>query len=299
MAISRRGFLAGGAAAVTAYRLGPIWAEERSARAGRCVLAECETVFFGASAFAVAASSRNPEKCIMIERGLSPAAEFSGALLPNALTEAVSDSAKDIRAAIEKENLAANGLYHTPPVSDIVSGFILRKRLNIFLNAEIASVRRVSGGYEVRVVGSDGFSAVRCRRIVDTMPCAWQQSGMDAVENRYLAAALVGRVKRPLSDFPVQGGELHPGAFDGETYFRVRLPPDFGWTRARLKLHETFEAFSSLAGCPFKMGAEATEFGYTYRSPAISKRIDENWDWLPGARHRDLMAALNGGASWS
>jgi hypothetical protein len=47
------------------------------------------------------------------------------------------------------------------------------------------------------------------------------------------------------------------------------------------------------------MGAEATEFGYTYRSPAISKRIDENWDWLPGARYRDLMAALNGGASWS
>jgi hypothetical protein len=299
MSISRRGFLAGGGAAAMALRFGPIWAEEKSTRAGLRVLAECETVFFGASAFAVAASSRDPERCIMIDRGLSPASEFSGALLPNVLTEDVSSSAKEIRAAIERENLAANGLYHTPPVTDIVSGFILKKKLNIFLNAEILSVRRVSSGYEVEVIGSDGLSILRCRRILDTTPQAWRELGMDALESRYLSAALVGKAKRPLSDFSVKDGELHPGALEGETYFRVKLPVEFGWTRARLKLHETFEAFASLPDCPFKMGAEATEFGYSYHSQEVSKRIDENWDWLPGARYRDLMAALNGGELWS
>lgn len=299
MTTDRRSFITGTGAAAMALRFGPIWAAEPVSRGNLRVLAECKTVFFGASAYAVAAASLDPAGCVIIERNLSPAAEFSGALLPNVLTDAVSEAAKEIRAHIEAEGLAAGGRCHTPPVSDVVSAFILKKKINVFFNAEITAVRPVAGGYEVQVIGSDGRSAVRCGRIVDTTPYAWKDAGADQIEAKHLSAALIGDAGGGLSGFSVPGGELHPGALEGETYFRVRLPHDAGWTAARLKLHETFEAFAASGRCPFKMGAEATEMGYVYRSPDPAKRMGKNWDWTPGARWPDLMAALNGGASWS
>jgi hypothetical protein len=299
MAISRRNFISGSGAAAAALRFGPIWADDVKYDGKARILAECETVFFGASAFAVAAASCRSSKCVIIERNLSPAAEFSGALVPNILTEPSSAAAKDILSVIKSEGLAANGLCHTPPVSDVVSQFVLRKKINLFLNAEITAVDRKGGMYEVGVIGSDGRSVVRCQRIVDTTPCAWRDAKSDAVKAKYLAAALVGSSDRELSRFSVQGGELLPGALAGETYFRIQLPPKTDWTEARLKLHETFEKFAASPGCPFKMGAEATEFGYVYDSPTVAKKIAENWDWLPGLRYSDLVSALDGGALWS
>jgi hypothetical protein len=299
MAIGRRAFIAGSGAAGLALRFGPIWAQEVKKRDGVHILADCDTVFLGASAFAVAAASIKPANSLIIERNLSPASEFSGALQPNVLAGEESDVAREIRAHIEAEGLAAQGLCHTPPISDIVCSFILKKKINIFLNAEIIAVRSRNGGYEIRLIGSDGHSAVRCRRIVDTTPSAWKDAGLNEIQAKYLSATLIGNPQCELSRFASQDWELFTGALEGETYFRVRLPHNIGWTDARLRLHETFERFRASNGGCFKMGAEATEFGYAYHLPKVVKRIGVNWDWIPGAQYANLIAALNGGASWS
>lgn len=299
MTINRRSFISTGCAAAAAFRLGPIWAKEPVRGKGLRVLAECDNVFLGASAFAVAAASRNPSQCVIVERNLSPAAEFSGALLPNVLSPGHSEAARDILGRIESEGLASRGLCHTPPVSDVVCAFAIRRKINIFFNAEITAIRPTAGGYELRVIGSDGHSALRCRRIVDTTPCAWRDAGVHAIKAKFLSAALIGRNNADLSRFSARDWELHPGALEGETYFRIRLPRDAGWTAARLRLHDAFGEFSSSAGNIFKMGAEATEFGYEYGSPDAGRQIGKDWQWIPGARYPDLASAIDGGASWS
>ena len=297
MLLNRRDFLSGSGAIAATLRFGPIWAESHPRRHGLRVLAECDCVFFGASAFAIAAAASNPG-CVIIERGLSPGAEFSGALLPNRIAQQPQgEVAQEIFNLVKAEGLYADGLVHTPPVADVLSEFIRKKAVNIFLNAEITAVRPADGGYEIRILGSDGHSAVRCRRIVDTTPLAWRDAAQESVTAKYLSAALVGGKKEDIKKFASQGFVIYDGALDGESYFRIKLKSDASWSEARLELYESFEAFSASGDCPFRLGAEATEFGYEYSMS--SREIAQNWRWMAGAAFPDLISALDGGALWS
>ena len=131
----------GGLGGVVPYRPDLAQTPKRSL-SGIPVVAECETVFLGASAYGARAAFKNPAKTVVLEQSLMLVPEFSGALLPNVLTAAEGEIATLVRERIEKEGLSGNGRYHAPPVSDVMSALVMHRKANLFLNANVADIRR-------------------------------------------------------------------------------------------------------------------------------------------------------------
>ena len=295
MNLRRRTFIASAAASAASFRIGPIWAQTpKRSLSGIPVVAECETVFLGASAYALGAAFKNPAKTVVLEQSLMLVPEFSGALLPNVLTAAEGEIATLVRERIEKEGLSGNGRYHAPPVSDVMSALVMHRKANLFLNANVADIRRAGRGFAVEIIGPDGYSSIAAERVIDTMPTAWRDAGAKAIKEKFFAAPLVGKPKGDLGRFATDKREVVPGALPGENILKVRLAADTDWHNARLALYDAFEKMVA-EDDTFSIGGEATALGHLYREARTQAAHLPGIVWHPGAQYPDLMNALTAG----
>lgn len=295
MDLRRRTFLVSAAASAASFRIGPIWAQNPGrSPSGIPVIAECETVFLGATAYALGASLKNPAKTVVVEQSLMLMPEFSGALLPNVLCAAETEIAAAVRERIEKENLQGNGRYHAPPVSDVVSALVLFRKANLFLNANVADIQKTDNKFVLDIIGMDGYSRIIAERVVDTTPTAWRNAGAKAIKEKFFAAPLVGSYSGDLGRFATDRWSVVPGALPGETIFKVRLAADSDWCDARLELYAAYEKMLA-KDKTFCIGGEATALGHVYRESRADSTFIPGVAWHPGAQHPDLMNALSAG----
>ncbi len=300
MTINRRHFLTGAAMAAAFGRFGPIWAAagQPSGNETPATIAECETLFFGASSHACARAWAKPDRTVILESSLLTVGEFSGALSPVELTTPRCEAAKAFVRRMEKEGLVANGKYHAPPVSDVIVTELLDRQANFFFNGTLVDVTRSDGRFCALVSGADGLNRIVANRIIDTTPVGWRDYGAGRIREKFLCAPLFGNPNGTTDSLRGEGYETFAGALPGEMTLKVKLAADADWHTARLKLYETYERFASGHGSGWQIGGEATQLGVVYwTTERISETTPDGILWHPAAQYPDLVSAFEEGAA--
>ena len=263
----RRGFLKAASAGALALSFDPaLFAAAMSGKYGP------KTLVFGGTAFGLGVAVANPGRCVVIERSLHLAPEFSQVGDWGELGEAASEQGKALAEAIRSVGLVTDGRLELPPLSDFLHHYAAEKGVPFFCCTELVSFKSSADACRAVVCGggSAGVCEVEAASLLDTSSVGWRDCGLGEVESRTFAAVtLSGHVS-------------------------VTLPANATRREARLKLWEKIQ--------PLKGGekplAEVNELGTVYRRESggtIKKKIDGNWTWIPSAQFPTFMSAFEEG----
>ena len=231
-----------------------------------------KTLVLGGTAFGLGTALANPGRCVVIERSLHLAPEFSQVGDWGELGEAATEQGKALAEAIRSVGLVSDGRLELPPLSDFLHQYAAEKGVSFFCCADLVSFKRNANSCRAAVCGggSSGLCEVEADSLLDTTSIGWCDCGLGEVESRtFSAVTMSGLVS-------------------------VTLPANATRREARLKLWEKIQ--------PLKGGdkplAEVNELGTVYRRKsggAIKKTVDGNWTWIPSAQFATFMSAFEEG----
>lgn len=254
-------------------------------------------VVIGASAFACGMALANPSRVFIIERGIHVAPEYSLSYSPMEAGIPTMEVSREIgKGASESGILSGNKLHH-PPLSDYLATFLAQRKLNMLMHTEVIECRTVAGRSEVTLHATDGRTTLDANRIIDTTPLGWKNSGLSFLRSKALSATLRGELAEEKLK-AISTTAISKGVFPDEWLFRVEMPADFDWHKARLMLQSKWQ--EQQADLPdFKLLAEAGEFSYHYNSNEILCKRNNLGYWIPGAQFSNLIAAIEEGLKWN
>ncbi len=231
-----------------------------------------KTLVLGGTAFGLGTALANPGRCVVIERSLHLAPEFSQVGDWGELGEAATEKGRALAEAIRSVGLVSDGRLELPPLSDFLHKYAAEKGVPFFCCTDLVSFKRNANACRAVVCGggSSGVCEVEAASLLDTSSVGWRDCGLGEVESRTFAAVtLSGLVS-------------------------VTLPANATRREARLKLWEKIQ--------PLKGGdkaiAEVNELGTVYRRKSggtIRKKVDGNWTWIPSAQFPTFMSAFEEG----
>ena len=231
-----------------------------------------KTLVLGGTAFGLGVAVANPGRCVVIERSLHLAPEFSQVGDWGKLGDAAPEQGKALAEAIRSVGLVTDGRLELPPLSDFLHQYAAEKGVSFFCCADLVSFKRNANACRAVVCGggSSGLCEVEAASLLDTSSIGWRDCGLGEVESRNFAAVtLSGLVS-------------------------VDLPANATRREARLKLWDRIK--------PLKGGdkaiAEVNELGTVYRRKAggtIKKKVDGSWTWIPSAQFVTFMSAFEEG----
>lgn len=231
-----------------------------------------KTLVLGGTAFGLGVAVANPGRCVVIERSLHLAPEFSQVGDWGELGEAASEQGRALAGAIRSAGLVSDGRLELPPLSDFLHQYAAEKGVSFFCCADLVSFKRNANVCRAVVCGggSAGVCEVEAASLLDTSSVGWRDCGLGEVESRTFAAVtLSGHVS-------------------------VTLPANATRREARLKLWEKIQPLKG----DDKPLAEVNELGTVYRRKsggAIKKKVDGNWTWIPSAQFATFMSAFEEG----
>ena len=231
-----------------------------------------KTLVLGGTAFGLGVAVANPGRCVVVERSLHLAPEFSQVGDWGELGEAATERGRALAEAIRSVGLVSDGRLELPPLSDFLHQYASEKGVSFFCCTELVSFRRGPSACRAVVCGggSSGMCEVEAASLLDTTSTGWRDCGLGEVESRTFAAVTMSGL------------------------FSVALPASATRREARLKLWDMAE---QLKGGE-KPLAEVNELGTVYRRKAggtIRKKVDESWTWIPSAQFPTFMSAFEEG----
>ena len=231
-----------------------------------------KTLVLGGTAFGLGVAVANPGRCVVIERSLHLAPEFSQVGDWGELGEAVTGQGKALAEAIRSVGLVTDGRLELPPLSDFLHQYVAEKGVSLFCCTDLVSFKRNANACRAVVCGggSSGMCEVEAASLLDTSSIGWRDCGLGEVESRTFAAVtLSGHVS-------------------------VTLPANATRREARLKLWDKIKALKG----DDKVLAEVNEPGTVYRRKSggtIKKKVDGSWTWIPSAQFATFMPAFEEG----
>ncbi len=235
----------------------------RLAGAGGCVLFSAraaraaavgggKTVLVGATARACGMALAHPETTLILESGLHPAPEFTLSLDPETAGTPVSATGRALADALARDGiLSEDGRLYHQPMGYALASFLAARGVTILYAAAYAGREPAPDGVRVTAVGYDGPATFTACRVLDTRPGR--------------ALALTGVLARE-------------GASTETRLFRVALPPDADWTRARFALHDAWAARQGeFPG--FRLVAEAGAIKRASGFPDFFSAFEEGLKW--------------------
>ena len=224
-----------------------------SARAVRAAAADGgKTVLVGATARACGMALAHPETTLILESGLHPAPEFTLSLDPETAGTPVSATGRALADALVRDGiLSEDGRLYHQPMGYALASFLAARGVTILYAATYAGREPAPDGVRVTAVGYDGPATFTARRVLDTRPGK--------------ALALTGVLARE-------------GTSTETRLFRVALPPDADWTRARFALHDAWTARQNeFPG--FRLVAEAGAIKRASGFPDFFSAFEEGLKW--------------------
>lgn len=97
----------------------------------------CETLILGGTAFACGMASRNPEKCLILERGILLIPEFASALHPVSFSAPRTETGKRICRELERRSIVRGEKVHPPPLSDYFVHWMHQQKCRLLFNSEL------------------------------------------------------------------------------------------------------------------------------------------------------------------
>lgn len=231
-----------------------------------------KALVFGGTAFGLGAALANPGRCVVIERSLHLAPEFSQVGDWGELGEAATERGRALAEAMKSAGLVSDGRLELPPLSDFLHQYASEKGVSFFCCTELVSFRRGPSACRAVVCGggSSGLCEVEADSLLDTTSIGWRDCGLGEVESRTFSAVTMSGL------------------------VQVTLPANATRREARLKL---WDRVGQLKGGE-KPFAEVNELGTVYRRKSggtISKKVDGDWTWIPSAQFATFMSAFEEG----
>ncbi len=258
----------------------------------------CETLILGGTAFACGMASRNPEKCLILERGILLIPEFASALHPVTFSTPRTEAGKRICRDLERRGIVRGEKVHPPPLSDYFVHWMHQRKCRLLFNSELIELVREGDGLSAEIFCIDGLNSIHARRVIDTTAEGWRNRGREFIQEKALCAAVCGR----LSHLPAKGemrcASFMPGSLPGELLLCVELPADATWHEARLRLHDIFLHLQKRN--PYiSLGGEASCMVYEYEDGGQLHRTTEDGIlWIPSAQYKDPVTAFEEGLQW-
>ena len=265
--LGRRDFLKGASAGALSLSFAPSLfaaAMEPSPRPKALVL--------GGTALGLGVAIANPGRCVVVERGLHFAPEFSQVADWGELGEPTTETGRAMAEAIKAAGLVTDGRLELPPLSDFLHQYVSEKGVAAFCCAELVSFKRQANACRAVVCGggSSGLSEVVAAKLVDTTSVGWRDCGLGEIESRTFSA------------------------FTPSGLVSVSVAADATRRDARLRL---WERIGGLKGADRAI-AEANELGTNYRRKGggtIRRTVDETRTWIPSAQFGTFMSAFEEG----
>ena len=258
----------------------------------------CETLILGGSAFACGMASRDPGKCLILERGILLVPEFASAQYPLSVSSPRTQTGKQILRELERRGIVSGKKIHPPPLSAYFIRWMHEKKCRLLFNSELIDVTRSGKDTSAEIFCIDGQNTIRAEQIIDTTAEGWRNRGRDLIRGKALCAAVCGTI----SHLPA-GGELRCASFStghlpGEHLLRVDVPADATWHEARLRLHDIFR-YLQKRNPRLALGGEATFLVYEYEDAGtIRRRMEDGILWIPSAQYKDPVTAFEEGLQW-
>lgn len=231
-----------------------------------------KVLVLGGTALGLGVAIANPGRCVVVERGLHLAPEFSQVADWGELGEPTTEAGRAMAEAIKSAGLVTDGRLELPPLSDFLHQYAAEKGVPLFCCAELVSFKRSANACRAVVCGggSSGLSEVVAAKLVDTTSVGWRDCGLAEVESRSLSA------------------------FTASGLVSVSVAADSTRRDARLKLWEKVGST--------KVVAEANELGTVYGGKgggAVRKKVDGSWTWIPSAQFPSFISAFEEGLKCS
>lgn len=231
-----------------------------------------KALVLGGTAFGLGVAVANPGRCVVIERSLHLAPEFSQVGDWGSLGDASTEMGGALAEAMKSAGLVSDGRLELPPLSDFLHQYAAEKGVSFFCCTELVSFRRGPSACRAVVCGggSSGMCEVEAASLLDTTSTGWRDCGLGEVESRTFAAVTMSGL------------------------VSVALPASATRREARLKLWDKVEQPKGGE----KPLAEVNELGTVYRRKAggtIRKKVDEGWTWIPSAQFPTFMSAFEEG----
>ena len=235
-----------------------------------------KALVLGGTAFALGVAVANPGRCVVIERGIHLAPEFSQTGDWGGVGEANTEHGLAILSAMESAGIVSAGRIELPPLSDFLHSYFADGEVALFFNAELVSFTNAPFAKSGRAVVFGGGSAGLCRvvagQMLDTTDVGWRERGLpDVVGRRFSAIASSGLVS-------------------------VDLPPEADHRLGRIRLNEAVTS----AGSGNSVLAECNEMATVYRQIGgggvrIMRMFDDGSRWIPSAQFGSFVEAFEEG----
>ena len=259
---------------------------------------DCETLILGGSAFACGVASRNPEKSLILERGILLIPEFASALHPVRLASPRTQVGKEIFRYLERRGIAGGKKIHPPPLSAYFIHWMHQKKSRLLFNAELIDVIKTEKETRAEVFCIDGQNVIRAQQIIDTTAEGWRNRGRAFLRGKALCAAVCGTISHVPAEGELRCASFSAGILPGEHLLRVDVPADATWHEARLRLHDIFHQLQKTNPRIF-LGGEATSMVYEYEDEGAIRQITEDGIlWIPSAQYKDPVTAFEEGLQW-
>ena len=231
-----------------------------------------KTLVIGGTAFSLGFAAARPGRCVIVERGIHLAPEFSQVGDWGELGDATSECGREMADSIRSAGLVTDGRLELPPLSDFLHRHVEEMGLSVFCNVELVSFKRNAGGFRALVCGggSSGLCEANAASLLDATPVGWRDCGMEEVEARTFSAVTADGI------------------------VSVTLPANATRREARMKLWGRLESPDGRV----KPLAEANELGTVYRrsgAEVVRREVAEGWKWIPSAQFGTFMSAFEEG----
>ena len=258
----------------------------------------CETLILGGSAFACGMASRNPENCLILERGILLIPEFASALHPIRVAGPRTQTGKQILRELERRGIVRGEKIHPPPLSDYFVHWMHQKKCRLLLNSELINLERSDTDVCAEIFCIDGLNLIRAERIIDTTAEGWRNRGRMFIRGKALCAAVCGTISRLPAEGELRCASFSTGILPGEHLLRVDVPADATWHEARLRLHDIFRRLQQ-HNPRLSLGGEATCMVYEYEDGGpIRRTMEDGILWIPSAQYQDPVTAFEEGLQW-
>ncbi len=133
---------------------------------------EYRFIFLGASCFALACASRQPDECLILEKDEGLGAEFCDSLLSGSVIPPAGEGAafyrECIRRKIMTEESAARGEIHLPAVHMVLNRMALDAGIRILFRTQVIHTEKTGDAIRIQAVCNARILQFACSRIIDT-----------------------------------------------------------------------------------------------------------------------------------
>ena len=230
---------------------------------------DMKTLVLGGTVFALGVALANPGRCVVIERGIHLAPEFSQVGDWGEVGEAKTSQGAEMLSAMVAAGLVSEGRLELPALSDFLHAHFSTKNVALFFNAELVSFDR-SGRAVVFGGGSAGLCRVAAGRMLDTTDIGWRDRGLRDVANRRFSA------------------------ISSSGLVSVELPSAVDRRAGRIRLQEAIASGRQERA----ILAECNEMGTLYRQDGggrIARTFDDGTRWIPSAQFKSFITAFEEG----